>query len=160
MLIKIKICECIYIYDIQLFYLISDKYKHNWLCFYILKEICVISYNWCISKTKVCNMYQSKSQDSASASKSSFRQNHWTSMCFIQYPCFFIIYIYIFLSIPRMACISRQQLFVSFCSYLSDLERIEKPDFLPTEQDILRARAPTTGIIEYPFDLDSIIFRY
>lgn len=59
-----------------------------------------------------------------------------------------------------MACISRQQLFVSFCSYLSDLERIEKPDFLPTEQDILRARAPTTGIIEYPFDLDSIIFRY
>ncbi|XP_076648634.1 G protein alpha q subunit isoform X6 [Halictus rubicundus] len=43
--------------------------------------------------------------------------------------------------------------------YLSDLERIEKPDFLPTEQDILRARAPTTGIIEYPFDLDSIIFR-
>ncbi|XP_033335549.2 G protein alpha q subunit isoform X7 [Megalopta genalis] len=43
--------------------------------------------------------------------------------------------------------------------YLSDLERIEKPEFLPTEQDILRARAPTTGIIEYPFDLDSIIFR-
>ncbi|XP_014276772.1 G protein alpha q subunit isoform X5 [Halyomorpha halys] len=43
--------------------------------------------------------------------------------------------------------------------YLSDLERIEKPDYLPTEQDILRARAPTTGIIEYPFDLDSIIFR-
>lgn len=43
--------------------------------------------------------------------------------------------------------------------YLSDLARIEAPDYLPTEQDILRARAPTTGIIEYPFDLDSIIFR-
>ncbi|KAK9703960.1 G-protein alpha subunit [Popillia japonica] len=43
--------------------------------------------------------------------------------------------------------------------YLSDLERIEDPNYLPTEQDILRARAPTTGIIEYPFDLDSIIFR-
>uniref|UniRef100_A0A182NLZ3 Guanine nucleotide-binding protein subunit alpha n=1 Tax=Anopheles dirus TaxID=7168 RepID=A0A182NLZ3_9DIPT len=43
--------------------------------------------------------------------------------------------------------------------YLSDLARIEKEDFLPTEQDILRARAPTTGILEYPFDLDSIIFR-
>lgn len=53
-----------------------------------------------------------------------------------------------------------QWLFISFYSYLSDLERIEKPHFLPTEQDILRARAPTTGIIEYPFDLDSIIFRY
>lgn len=49
--------------------------------------------------------------------------------------------------------------FVS-CSYLSDLERIKDPNYLPTEQDILRARAPTTGIIEYPFDLDSIIFRY
>jgi len=43
--------------------------------------------------------------------------------------------------------------------YLSDLERIGAPDYLPTEQDILRARVPTTGIIEYPFDLDSIIFR-
>ncbi|ROT70208.1 guanine nucleotide-binding protein G(q) subunit alpha isoform X3 [Penaeus vannamei] len=43
--------------------------------------------------------------------------------------------------------------------YLDDLERIISSDFLPTEQDILRARVPTTGIIEYPFDLDSIIFR-
>lgn len=45
-------------------------------------------------------------------------------------------------------------------SYLSDIERIEAADYLPTEQDILRARAPTTGILEYPFDLDSIVFRY
>ncbi|CAD6241224.1 GSCOCG00009234001-RA-CDS, partial [Cotesia congregata] len=44
--------------------------------------------------------------------------------------------------------------------YLSDLDNISKPEYLPSEQDILRARAPTTGIIEYPFDLDSIIFRY
>lgn len=44
-------------------------------------------------------------------------------------------------------------------SYLDDLERIGAADYLPTEQDILRARQPTTGIIEYPFDLDSIIFR-
>ncbi|KAK9891836.1 hypothetical protein WA026_016635 [Henosepilachna vigintioctopunctata] len=43
--------------------------------------------------------------------------------------------------------------------YLSDLEGIEDPEYLPTEQDILRARAPTTGILEYPFNLDSIIFR-
>ncbi len=44
-------------------------------------------------------------------------------------------------------------------SYLDAYERIVDPSFLPTEQDILRARVPTTGIIEYPFDLDSIIFR-
>lgn len=55
----------------------------------------------------------------------------------------------------------RNSLVIQFISsYLSDMERIEKEDFLPTEQDILRARAPTTGILEYPFDLDSIIFRY
>jgi len=44
-------------------------------------------------------------------------------------------------------------------SYLDNIEQIAKPDYLPTLQDILRVRVPTTGIIEYPFDLDSIIFR-
>ena len=44
-------------------------------------------------------------------------------------------------------------------SYLSDVDRIAATDYLPTQQDILRVRVPTTGIIEYPFDLDSIIFR-
>lgn len=34
------------------------------------------------------------------------------------------------------------------------------PSYLPTEQDILRVRVPTTGIIEYPFDLEEIRFRY
>ena len=38
--------------------------------------------------------------------------------------------------------------------------RVSVMDYLPTLQDILRVRVPTTGIIEYPFDLDSIIFRY
>lgn len=48
---------------------------------------------------------------------------------------------------------------ISHRSYLSDIDRIAIPDYLPTQQDILRVRVPTTGIIEYPFDLDSIIFR-
>ncbi|XP_040177732.1 guanine nucleotide-binding protein subunit alpha-11 isoform X3 [Rana temporaria] len=43
--------------------------------------------------------------------------------------------------------------------YLSDVERISKPGYLPTQQDVLRVRVPTTGIIEYPFDLENIIFR-
>lgn len=43
--------------------------------------------------------------------------------------------------------------------YLNDLDRISATGYLPTQQDILRVRVPTTGIIEYPFDLDSIIFR-
>ncbi|XP_023323021.1 G protein alpha q subunit isoform X4 [Eurytemora carolleeae] len=43
--------------------------------------------------------------------------------------------------------------------FLDDLERICDVEYLPTEQDILRSRVPTTGIIEYPFDLDGIVFR-
>ncbi|KAJ6669600.1 hypothetical protein lerEdw1_000149 [Lerista edwardsae] len=43
--------------------------------------------------------------------------------------------------------------------YLSDLDRIAMPSFVPTEQDVLRVRVPTTGIIEYPFDLENIMFR-
>ena len=45
-------------------------------------------------------------------------------------------------------------------SYLEALDRIAAPDYLPTQQDILRVRVPTTGIIEYPFDLQAIRFRY
>ncbi|THD26571.1 Guanine nucleotide binding protein q polypeptide [Fasciola hepatica] len=43
--------------------------------------------------------------------------------------------------------------------YLDNFERIAEPDFLPTLQDILRVRVPTTGIIEYPFNLESTVFR-
>ena len=31
---------------------------------------------------------------------------------------------------------------------------------MPTEQDVLRVRVPTTGIIEYPFSIHSVIFRW
>ncbi|XP_066993354.1 guanine nucleotide-binding protein G(q) subunit alpha isoform X4 [Anabrus simplex] len=43
--------------------------------------------------------------------------------------------------------------------YLMEIDRVAAPDYLPTEQDILRVRVPTTGIIEYPFDLEEIRFR-
>ncbi|KAM4527583.1 guanine nucleotide-binding protein subunit alpha-14-like [Odontesthes bonariensis] len=43
--------------------------------------------------------------------------------------------------------------------YLSDMGRISVPEYIPTLQDILRVRVPTTGIIEYPFDLTKVIFR-
>ncbi|XP_022625514.1 guanine nucleotide-binding protein subunit alpha-11-like [Seriola dumerili] len=43
--------------------------------------------------------------------------------------------------------------------YLNDLERITEPLYIPTQQDILRVRVATTGIIEYPFDLSKVIFR-
>lgn len=40
-----------------------------------------------------------------------------------------------------------------------EIDRVAATDYLPTEQDILRVRVPTTGIIEYPFDLEEIRFR-
>ncbi|XP_033613639.1 guanine nucleotide-binding protein subunit alpha-14 isoform X3 [Fukomys damarensis] len=43
--------------------------------------------------------------------------------------------------------------------YLTDIDRIAMPSFVPTQQDVLRVRVPTTGIIEYPFNLEDIIFR-
>ncbi|CAG08422.1 unnamed protein product [Tetraodon nigroviridis] len=44
--------------------------------------------------------------------------------------------------------------------YLNALDRIADPGYLPTQQDVLRVRVPTTGIIEYPFDLQSVVFRW
>lgn len=41
-----------------------------------------------------------------------------------------------------------------------EIDRVAALNYLPTEQDILRVRVPTTGIIEYPFDLEEIRFRY
>ncbi|KAJ6636207.1 Guanine nucleotide-binding protein G(q) subunit alpha [Pseudolycoriella hygida] len=43
--------------------------------------------------------------------------------------------------------------------YLMEIDRVAARNYLPTEQDILRVRVPTTGIIEYPFDLEEIRFR-
>lgn len=45
-------------------------------------------------------------------------------------------------------------------SYLTDLDRITAPSYIPTLQDILRVRVPTTGIIEYPFEFSKNIFRF
>ncbi|KAF4072911.1 hypothetical protein AMELA_G00252910 [Ameiurus melas] len=43
--------------------------------------------------------------------------------------------------------------------YLDDMERISAPLYIPTEQDILRVRVRTTGVIEYPFTISSAVFR-
>uniref|UniRef100_A0A8D3C9X6 Guanine nucleotide-binding protein subunit alpha n=1 Tax=Scophthalmus maximus TaxID=52904 RepID=A0A8D3C9X6_SCOMX len=40
-----------------------------------------------------------------------------------------------------------------------DLDRVTAEGYVPTQQDVLRVRVPTTGIIEYPFDLENVIFR-
>lgn len=46
-----------------------------------------------------------------------------------------------------------------FCSYLNELDRIAAAQYLPSQQDVLRVRVPTTGIIEYPFHLENVVIR-
>lgn len=44
-------------------------------------------------------------------------------------------------------------------SYLNDLERLIQPGYVPTEQDVLRSRVKTTGIIETQFSFKDLNFR-
>ena len=45
-------------------------------------------------------------------------------------------------------------------SYLDSLDRIGASDYQPTEQDILRTRVKTTGIVETHFTFKNLHFRY
>jgi len=47
----------------------------------------------------------------------------------------------------------------SILYFLSHLDRINQHDYMPTEQDILRCRVPTTGVVEYSFNIQSHHFR-
>jgi guanine nucleotide-binding protein subunit alpha len=44
-------------------------------------------------------------------------------------------------------------------SYLNDLDRLFRRDWVPTDQDILRSRLKTTGITETVFDLGNLTYR-
>ena len=48
-----------------------------------------------------------------------------------------------------------------FCyhSYLNDIERIAKADYIPTQQDVLRTRVKTTGIVETHFTFKDLHFK-
>nr|XP_009671380.1 PREDICTED: guanine nucleotide-binding protein G(t) subunit alpha-1 isoform X2 [Struthio camelus australis] len=57
---------------------------------------------------------------------------------------------------PSGACLMPA---VCLASYLSDLERLVTPGYVPTEQDVLRSRVKTTGIIETQFSFKDLNFR-
>lgn len=44
-------------------------------------------------------------------------------------------------------------------SYMNNLDRITSQDYIPTEQDVLRVRFPTTGIHDYSFTVNTITLR-
>lgn len=48
---------------------------------------------------------------------------------------------------------------VKYCSFLDNLPRLSSPNYLPTEQDLLRTRIKTTGITEVHFELKGLTFR-
>ncbi|KAF3856212.1 hypothetical protein F7725_016935 [Dissostichus mawsoni] len=54
---------------------------------------------------------------------------------------------------------SEYQLNDSAGYYLNDLERLVQPGYVPTEQDVLRSRVKTTGIIETTFSFKDLHFR-
>ncbi|KAK2504995.1 hypothetical protein MC885_004464 [Smutsia gigantea] len=54
---------------------------------------------------------------------------------------------------------SEYQLNDSAGYFLSDLERLVAPGYVPTEQDVLRSRVKTTGIIETQFSFKDLNFR-
>jgi len=45
------------------------------------------------------------------------------------------------------------------CSYLEALDRISQPGYVPSEQDVLRTRVKTTGIVETQFNLRGFQFE-
>ncbi|KAG9351285.1 hypothetical protein JZ751_025177 [Albula glossodonta] len=56
-------------------------------------------------------------------------------------------------------CYSRRreyQLLDSTEYYMNNLDRIAAPDYIPTAQDVLRVRVPTTGINDYSFTVERI----
>lgn len=44
-------------------------------------------------------------------------------------------------------------------SFFNNIDRISDDDYVPTEQDVLRCRVKTTGIVETEFDFNGFKFR-
>ncbi len=49
--------------------------------------------------------------------------------------------------------------FFFLSSFLDDLKRLGAKDYQPTEQDILRTRVKTTGIVEVHFSFKNLNFK-
>lgn len=49
---------------------------------------------------------------------------------------------------------------IFFRSFLDDLDRLGAKEYQPTEQDILRTRVKTTGIVEVHFSFKNLNFKW
>lgn len=50
--------------------------------------------------------------------------------------------------------------FQTFDSFFAALNRINQPDYIPTETDVLRSRVKTTGIVEMDVVFDGVTVKY
>lgn len=62
--------------------------------------------------------------------------------------------------ISKNSCALFKHCLILICfSYLNSLDRICQVDYCPTQQDVLRTRVKTTGIVEISFKFKGLIFR-
>lgn len=64
------------------------------------------------------------------------------------------LYLFFFIEINKLI----NNFFLIF-SFLDDLDRLGAKDYQPTEQDILRTRVKTTGIVEVHFSFKNLNFK-
>lgn len=60
-------------------------------------------------------------------------------------------------------CFSRSREYLlndSAAYYLNALDRISQPNYVPSQQDVLRTRVKTTGIVETQFTFKNLHFKY
>ena len=62
-------------------------------------------------------------------------------------------------STPLKRRIHKNQKNRNFFSFLDDLDRICEEGYRPTDQDILRIRVATTGIVKITFEINKIDFK-
>lgn len=55
-------------------------------------------------------------------------------------------------------CVHTIHIIICNFSYLDSLGRLGQPDYIPTEQDVLRTRVKTTGIVETNFSHKNLNF--
>uniref|UniRef100_A0A4W5M2N5 Guanine nucleotide binding protein (G protein), alpha inhibiting activity polypeptide 3 n=1 Tax=Hucho hucho TaxID=62062 RepID=A0A4W5M2N5_9TELE len=61
---------------------------------------------------------------------------------------------------PELAGVIKRLCFPLFLlSYLNDLDRISQQNYVPTQQDVLRTRVKTTGIVETHFTFKDLYFK-
>lgn len=66
------------------------------------------------------------------------------------------------ISLIQILCLLLAKSKMNICllfSFLDDLERLGAKDYMPTEQDILRTRVKTTGIVEVHFHFKNLNFK-